>query len=200
MLQTILAAAAAYLLGCLVGAYYVVRFRAGHDVRATGSGNAGARNVLRSGDKSSAVLTLAWDIIKGALAVWLASIIAPNDDVAIALAFIFVVAGHIWPAQLQLHGGKGAATALGCMLVINQHAAIVACLLGFLTGAVSRSATVGGLTAVAAAPAVLLFIGRSWTLSAGVAVACAIVLIAHHPSVGRRRQSSPMRPAQENVS
>ena len=195
-----LAACAAYLLGCLVGAYYVVRLRAGHDVRATGSGNAGARNVLRSGDKSSAVLTLAWDILKGSLAIWLARFIAPNDDVAIALAFIFVVVGHIWPAQLQLHGGKGAATALGCMLVLNPHAAMLASILGVLTGGISRSATVGGLTAVATAPAVLLFIGRSWTLSAGVAVACAIVLIAHHPSLDRRRQSSPARPPQESMS
>lgn len=199
MIRTLLAAAAAYLLGCLVGAYYIVRLRAGHDVRSTGSGNAGARNVFRSGDRPSAVLTLAWDIAKGALAIWLAGVIAPNDDVALALAFIFAVVGHIWPAQLQLHGGKGAATALGCMLVVNQHAALVACVLGVLTGGITRSATVGGLTAVAAAPAVLLFVGRSWTLSMGVAIACAIVLIAHHPSIGRRRLSTPA-PAQESAS
>jgi hypothetical protein len=83
--------------------------------------------------------------------------------------------------------------------VINQHAAMVASLLGVLVGGLSRSATVGGLTAVAAAPAVLLFVGRSWTLSAGVAVACGIVLLAHHPFIGRRRQSPRARPAQENV-
>ena len=199
MIQTVLAAGAAYLLGCLVGAYYVVRLRAGHDVRATGSGNAGARNVLRSGDKSSAALTLGWDILKGALAVWLARAIAPND-VAIALAFIFAVVGHIWPAQLQFHGGKGAATALGCMLMVDPRAAIAACAIGVLTGGVSRSATVGGLTAVAATPVVLVFAGGSWTLAAGVAVACAIVLIAHHPSLDRRRQSSPARPPQESLS
>lgn len=200
VIQTLLAAAAAYLLGCLVGAYYVVRFRAGHDVRATGSGNAGARNVFRSGDRSSAALTLVWDIAKGALAVWLARSIAPNDDVAVGLAFIFVVVGHIWPAQLQFHGGKGAATALGCMLVVDPLAAIAACGIGVLAGGISRSATIGGLTAVAAAPVVLVLTGGSWTLSAGVTIACAVVLIAHHPSIGRRRQATSMRPAQETSS
>lgn len=198
MIQTVLAAAVAYLLGCLVGAYYVVRLRAGHDVRATGSGNAGARNVLRSGDRSSAALTLVWDILKGALAVWLARAIAPTD-VAIALAFIFVVVGHIWPAQLQFHGGKGAATALGCMLVVDPLAATAACAVGVVAGGATRSATVGGLTAVAAAPVVLLLTDGSWSLGAGVAVACAIVLVAHHPSIDRRRQS-PARPAQESMS
>ncbi len=199
MLQTILAAGAAYLLGCLVGAYYVVRFRAGHDVRSTGSGNAGARNVLRSGDRASAALTLVWDVLKGAVAVWLARLIAPSD-LAVGLAFMFAVIGHIWPAQLQFHGGKGAATALGCMLVVDARVAIAACGIGVLAGGITRSATVGGLTAIATAPFVLMYSGASWTLGATVAVACAIVLIAHHPSVGRRRQSSPMQEAQENVS
>jgi glycerol-3-phosphate acyltransferase PlsY len=200
VIQTVLAAGAAYLLGCLVGAYYVVRLRAGHDVRATGSGNAGARNVLRSGDKASAALTLVWDILKGAFAVLLARIIAPDDDVAVALAFIFVVVGHIWPAQLRFHGGKGAATALGCMLMVDPLAAIAACAIGVVAGGIARSATVGGLTAVAAAPVVLVLTAGSWTLGAGVAIACGIVLIAHHPSIDRRRQSSPVRPAQESTS
>lgn len=199
MIQTVLAAGAAYLLGCLVGAYYVVRLRAGHDVRATGSGNAGARNVLRSGDRSSAAITLIWDILKGALAVWLARLIAAGD-LAIALSFIFAVVGHIWPAQLQFHGGKGAATALGCMLMVDPRAAIAACAIGVLAGGVTRSATVGGLTAVAATPIVLVYTGGSWTLSAGVAIACGIVLVAHHPSLGRRRQSADMRPSQERFS
>ena len=200
VILTLLAAAVAYLLGCLVGAYYVVQLRSGRDVRATGSGNAGARNVFRSGDKTSAALTLFWDVAKGALAVRLAGIIAPNDDVAIALAFILAVVGHIWPAQLQFHGGKGAATALGCMLVVDPRAAIAACAIGVFAGVISRSATVGGLTAVAAAPLVLVLSSGLWTLSAGVAIACAIVLVAHHPSFGRRRQSQAMPPAQESVS
>lgn len=198
MTRVLLTAAAAYALGCLVGAYYVVRLRAGHDVRTKGSGNAGARNVLRTGDKVSAALTFLWDVLKGVLAVWVARTLT-ESDAAIGIAFIAAVLGHIWPAQLGFHGGKGAATALGCMLAIDPGVAIAACALGALTGGVARSATVGGLSAVAAAPVVLVFTGVSWSLAACVAIACTVVLIVHHPVIDRRRRL-PLRPAQENAS
>lgn len=196
--RTLLAAAAAYALGCLVGAYYVVRLRAGHDVRTTGSGNAGARNVLRSGDKVSAALTLLWDVLKGVLAVWIARALT-DGDAAVGIAFVAVVLGHVWPAQLAFHGGKGAATALGCMLAIDPRVALAAGALGALAGVVARSATAGGLIAIAAAPVVLVFARVSWSLAACVAVACTIVLIVHHPVIDRRRRV-PLRPAQENAS
>lgn len=198
VLQTFLAAAAAYALGCLVGGYYVVRIRTGRDVRSTGSGNAGARNVLRSGDRVGAMLTLAWDILKGALAVWMARWIA-QTELAAGTAFIAAVAGHIWPAQLRFRGGKGAATALGCMLAVDARAAVAACALGMLTGGARRSATVGGLTAVATAPVMLLLVGGTWMLSALVGVACAAVLLVHHPSIDRRRHAALMRPVRENA-
>jgi len=198
VLRTLLAAAAAYVVGCLVGAYYIVRFRAGYDVRSTGSGNAGARNVLRSGDRLSATLTLVWDILKGAFAAWLARAIAPTE-LGAGLAFIAVVAGHVWPAQLQFRGGKGAATALGYMLVVSPLAAIASCALGLVAGGLARSATVGGLTAVAVAPIALLLLRGAWSLTAGAAVACAIVLVMHHPSIDRRRHAPAMRPAQEST-
>lgn len=125
MIQQLLSAIAAYALGCVVGAYYVVRLRAGHDVRSTGSGNAGARNVLRGGDRTSAALTLAWDLGKGALAVWLARQLVPVDgNIAVAVATVAVVLGHVWPAQLQFHGGKGVAAAIGATLVANPLGAL----------------------------------------------------------------------------
>lgn len=198
MLQTVLAAAAAYALGCLVGGYYVVRLRTGRDVRSIGSGNAGARNVLRSGDRVGAVVTIAWDILKGALAVWMARWIG-QTELAAGVAFIAAVTGHIWPAHLQFRGGKGAATALGCMLALDARAAVAACALGVLTGGARRSATVGGLTAVATAPVMLLLVGGSWMLVALVAVSCAAVLLVHHPSVERRRHAAVMRPVRENA-
>lgn len=121
MIQLALAAIAAYLVGCLVGAYYIVRLRRGRDVRDAGSGNAGARNVFRSGDRSSALLTLLWDVLKGALAIWLSRAVA-GTDAAAGLACVAVVAGHVWPAQLQFRGGKGVATAIGCLLAIGPRA------------------------------------------------------------------------------
>jgi glycerol-3-phosphate acyltransferase PlsY len=117
VLQLLLAAVAAYVIGCLVGAYYIVRVRRGLDVRESGSGNAGARNVFRSGDQVGALLTFAWDALKGALAVWLADRIAPGD-VATSIAIVSVVVGHIWPAQLRFRGGKGVATTLGAAIAV----------------------------------------------------------------------------------
>ena len=107
-----------YAIGCLVGAYYVVRWRRGVDVRALGSGNAGARNVFRSGDRVGAALTLLWDAAKGALAMVLTRWLMPGDDAALAIAFVAVIVGHIWPVQLRFHGGKGVATAIGAGLVV----------------------------------------------------------------------------------
>ena len=145
-----LAGLAAYAIGCLVGAYYIVRLRSGSDIRHSGSGNAGARNVFRSGDRTGAALTLIWDAAKGALAIVVARAIAP-DDLALAIAFIAVIAGHVWPAQLRFHGGKGVAPAIGAGLM----------LLPWLASA-------------------------SLTLWTGLAVGCALVVLAHQPAFLRR--------------
>jgi acyl phosphate:glycerol-3-phosphate acyltransferase len=107
-----------YAIGCLVGAYYIVRWRRGVDVRASGSGNAGARNVFRSGDRVAAALTLLWDAAKGAAAMLLTRWLLPGDDAALAIAFVAVIVGHIWPVPLRFHGGKGVATAIGAALVV----------------------------------------------------------------------------------
>jgi glycerol-3-phosphate acyltransferase PlsY len=106
-----------YGVGCIVGAYYIVRFRTGRDVRLSGSGNAGARNVFRSGDTVSAILTFLWDAAKGMLVVWVADRLLATDWAGGA-AFLGVLAGHIWPAQLGFRGGKGVVTAIGCTLAL----------------------------------------------------------------------------------
>ena len=117
MPQFFLVSAAAYAIGCIVGAYYIVRLRHGGDIRATGSGNAGARNVFRSGDATGALLTFGWDALKGAAAVWLSLRMSARPS-APALAFMFVTLGHICPVQLGFRGGKGVATAIGCTITI----------------------------------------------------------------------------------
>jgi glycerol-3-phosphate acyltransferase PlsY len=199
--KVLLVALASYLIGCIVGAYYVVRLRTGADVRLSGSGNAGARNVLRSVDRASAAATLVWDVAKGSLAVLLAQQVLPQDWAG-GVAFVFVVGGHVWPAQLSFIGGKGAATALGCMIVIDPRATLIALLIGGFVGGLGKSVTAGGLAAIAATPPILALTGTSWSLAAAAAVACATVLIAHHPAFARRSNASagPIPPRQENVS
>ena len=121
-MNTILAALAAYLIGSLSFAVVVSLLFGLADPRTYGSKNPGATNVLRSGNKAAAVLTLLGDGFKGWLAVWLAIRFAPQfglDDGSVALVALAVFAGHLWPVFFKFVGGKGVATAAGVLLGIN---------------------------------------------------------------------------------
>src|SRR5262249_3474541 len=112
----------AYALGCFTLGYYLVRGRTGQDIRELGSGSVGARNVGRVLGWMGFVVTVAGDFAKGAFAVWATSHFT-QDDCLLALALVSVVMGHIWPAQLRFHGGKGVATSLGGLVVYDPHLA-----------------------------------------------------------------------------
>ncbi|MFZ6768786.1 glycerol-3-phosphate 1-O-acyltransferase PlsY [Undibacterium sp. Di26W] len=121
-MNTILAAVAAYLIGSLSFAVVVSKLFGLADPRTYGSKNPGATNVLRSGNKAAAVLTLLGDAVKGWLAVWLASTYAVQfglDDGSVALVAIAVFLGHLWPVFFKFVGGKGVATAAGVLIGID---------------------------------------------------------------------------------
>lgn len=176
-----------YALGCLNGGYYIVRLRSGQDVRQLGSGTAGARNVLRTRGRGDAVMTIAWDMARGAVAVLAARLFAPNVPGAEGLATMLLVIGHIWPAQLGFRGGKGAAPLSGAMLVLAPGVALACIGIAALLLLVTRQFTWAGLAAVAAA-APLMAITRAAPPAtlAGAGAACAIVLCVHHPAFARR--------------
>src|ERR1700761_6582580 len=113
----------AYLIGCFVTGYYLVRVRTGQDIRTIGSGSAGARNVGRILGKPGFYLTLLGDFLKGALAVWIVRKLT-NDDFCAALAVPAVVTGHLWPVQLKFHGGKGVATSGTAILLFDYRIAV----------------------------------------------------------------------------
>lgn len=104
----------AYLIGCILMAYFVGKIFDRIDIREHGSGNAGFANMLRTKGWASAVPTLLGDVAKGVVAVWLAGLIAGNT--ASYIAGVFVVAGHNWPFYLKFKGGKGIATTLGVLI------------------------------------------------------------------------------------
>jgi acyl phosphate:glycerol-3-phosphate acyltransferase len=180
-----LIALGSYLFGCVVAAYYLVRFRAGADVRALGSGTAGARNVLRTRGPREAAATLAIDALKGAAAVLLGARLGQHEAAA-GVAFLGVIVGHIWPVQLRFHGGKGAAPTLGAMVAMNPVATGLAALVLLAVFAATRNATAAGLTGIGAAPLAYAAIGGSAANVALVAAACALVLLMHHPAFARR--------------
>ncbi|SNT15320.1 acyl-phosphate glycerol-3-phosphate acyltransferase [Noviherbaspirillum humi] len=121
-MTTILFALAAYLIGSISFAVVVSKGFGIADPRTYGSKNPGATNVLRSGNKAAALLTLFGDGFKGWLAVWLAQRFGPQyglDDTGVALVAVAVFLGHLWPVFFRFVGGKGVATALGVLLAIN---------------------------------------------------------------------------------
>jgi glycerol-3-phosphate acyltransferase PlsY len=127
MLWTLLAIVAAYLLGSISFAVIVSRVLGLADPRTYGSGNPGATNVLRSGSKPAAVLTLLGDAVKGWLAVWLVQHYgAPLGvgDWGVALAGVAVFLGHLYPVFFHFKGGKGVATAAGVILAFNPWLAL----------------------------------------------------------------------------
>lgn len=121
-MNTVLFAVAAYLLGSVSFAVVVSKLFGLADPRTYGSRNPGATNVLRSGNKAAAALTLLGDAVKGWLAVWLALQFADDfgiGDAGIALVSIAVFVGHLWPVFFRFAGGKGVATALGVLIGLN---------------------------------------------------------------------------------
>ena len=170
---TIVFVIAAYLLGSISFAVVTSKLFGLADPRTYGSGNPGATNVLRSGKKAAAALTLFGDAAKGWLAVFLAIHFSPSDvsytmlAAAVALA-VFI--GHLFPIFLRFKGGKGVATALGVLLALNVWVGLAALATWLLTALVFRYSSLAALTAAVGAPiyAVLLGLPREWVLASGI--------------------------------
>lgn len=172
----------AYVLGCFAAGYYLVRSRLGEDIRELGSGSVGARNVGRILGKTGFLVTLICDFGKGGLAVWAARHFT-TDERIVAIAMVAVVAGHIWPAQLHFHGGKGMATSLGALLVYDSKLALVYCAL-FLGAFVLQWRTVlPGLFALICLPLVALFLGQDRIQVVLITVMSGLVLFAHRRNI-----------------
>ncbi|MBP7142266.1 MAG: glycerol-3-phosphate acyltransferase [Opitutaceae bacterium] len=169
---------AAYVLGCVNTGYYLVRLKTGRDIRAMGSGNAGARNVGRVLGRSGFVLTLAGDLLKGAIAVILAKMLQ-GAPTTVVFACIAVVAGHLWPVQLGFRGGKGAATGCGVIFALEPVTAAILLILCGLLRLVLRRSSLSAMIAFVAGPLVAFLLGRSLAVVAGFAGVAALVVFSH---------------------
>ncbi len=151
LVQFLLAVVAAYLLGSVPFAVLVSRGFGLADPRSYGSGNPGATNVLRSGNKLAAILTLLGDASKGALAVWLAGRagLTPAAVGGVALAVFF---GHLFPIFLRFKGGKGVATAAGVLLALEPLLGLAVLATWLAVAFISRYSSLAALLAAAAAP------------------------------------------------
>ena len=177
-LVPVLVSVGAYAVGCVVGAYYLVRLRTGQDLRALGSGNAGATNAGHVLGKRAYAVSLLVDAGKGSLVAVSARALSASPAV-VASAMVAVVAGHVWPAQLGFRGGKGAATALGLLIVYDLRVAVTLLACGLLILALTRRFEESGFAALGLAPVVALAFGKEWTSVTGLVLVVAIVYWAH---------------------
>ena len=146
------ALALGYSIGSIPFGIIMTRlFRLG-DIRDVGSGNIGATNVLRTGNKAAAVLTLLGDGLKGTAAVLLAARWGPETAI---IAGLGVLLGHCFPVWLKFRGGKGVATYLGILLALHSPTMILAALVWLATAAISRYSSLSALIASAATPLIL---------------------------------------------
>jgi glycerol-3-phosphate acyltransferase PlsY len=119
MMHGVIAILFAYLIGCIPFGYILVRLTTGKDVRASGSGNIGATNVLRTTGRAIAVLTLLLDIAKGYVAVWHADFATGDDQLWMSAAALAVMLGHSYPVFLKFKGGKAVASFIGAFLYLT---------------------------------------------------------------------------------
>jgi acyl phosphate:glycerol-3-phosphate acyltransferase len=177
-----LVAVLAYLVGSVSFAVIVSRLFALPDPRTYGSNNPGATNVLRSGNKMAAVLTLLGDALKGWIAVALALRAAPllgPGAMHVSIAALFVFLGHLFPAFYQFKGGKGVATVLGLLLALDWRVGIAAAVLWLIVFALTRTSSLAALIATSATPFIALYFLGSGAMS-GVILLIAILVIWRH--------------------
>lgn len=171
-----------YLLGSIPFGLLITRAFGLGDIRKTGSGNIGATNVLRTGNRSAAALTLFCDAGKGAVAVLAAY--ALGGDLAAACAALASFLGHVYPVWLDFKGGKGVATFVGVTLALSWPVGLMMCLTWLGAAVLWRTSSLAALIAAAATPVYLVF----WKqyLFAGVVLFLAALLFAAHRQNIRR--------------
>jgi glycerol-3-phosphate acyltransferase PlsY len=171
-----------YVLGCFTTGYYLVRWRLGQDVRETGSGNVGAKNVGRLLGAYGFVITLLGDFAKGALAVWGTRHFF-DDYRLMGFAMLAVVMGHVWPLQLGFRGGKGVATSLGAMVLYDFHLALAFAALTIVMFIISRRMTLSGLLAFALLPLAVTFMEPRALRAVVVSLLAGMILLSHRKNL-----------------
>lgn len=175
---------AAYLIGSLSFAVIVSKYYGMDDPRTYGSGNPGATNVLRSGKKKAAALTLLGDALKGLVAVVLARCLqdALNlSDITIAAVAVAALVGHMWPLFFGFKGGKGVATALGVLLALSPATALVCAAIWLVMAFGFKVSSLAALAATVSAPLVAFWLMPypSW---AWATVVIAVLVLYRHKS------------------
>lgn len=203
-MMTLVFVLCAYLLGSVSFAVLTSKAFGLADPRTYGSHNPGATNVLRSGKKAAAALTLLGDAAKGWLAVWLAIRYGQGNEMLVAAVALAVFIGHLFPVFLRFKGGKGVATALGVLLALNVGLGLAAMGSWLLVAILFRLSSLAALVAASSAPVFAWLIGlpHVWL---GQVLAMSLLLIWRHAGnirnllagtetrIGGKKKSEPDR-------
>ena len=174
-----------YIIGCFSSAYFLGKTSKSIDIRSYGSGNAGATNALRVLGKKMGMLTFLLDILKGIIAVLLGKYILGFNGGLIAS--IFVVLGHNFPVFLGFKGGKGVATSLGVLLILNWKVALISLVVALTFILVTRYVSLGSIMASVAAPLVMLLVTdlTDKSLVITTLILASLSIIRHKPNIIR---------------
>ncbi|MFK7754783.1 MAG: glycerol-3-phosphate 1-O-acyltransferase PlsY [Sedimentitalea sp.] len=190
VIQLLIWALVGYGLGSIPFGMVLARAMNLGNLREIGSGNIGATNVLRTGNKTAAALTLVLDGAKGAVAVLLARAFAGED--AVQVAGLAALIGHCYPVWLRFRGGKGVATFLGIWLALAWPVGVACCATWLVGAALTRMSSMAALTAAAASTVWALVLGHGTTLVLGM-VLTLLVFWRHRANIARIRDKTEPR-------
>jgi glycerol-3-phosphate acyltransferase PlsY len=199
-MQSVLVFLAAYLLGSVSFAVVVSRLMRLPDPRTYGSKNPGATNVLRSGSKAAAVLTLLGDAAKGALAVWLAALYAGHAGLDVALAGVAAFLGHLYPVFHRFEGGKGVATAAGVLLAFNVWLGLATIATWLVIAGFFRYSSLAALVAAVFAPLYTWWLFGLQPVLPAVAVIAALLVWRHRGNIARLAAGTESRIGSKKAS
>lgn len=182
----------AYLIGSINFSVIISKKMAGFDVREKGSGNAGSTNVLRTVGKKAAIITLICDILKGIVSICIALMISKiakeqSASILVELAALFVVIGHTFPIFFDFKGGKGVATSLGVILIINWKIGLICLVFALILMVITRMVSLGSISAAVLFAVLTLFIRDSYIVDYDASfilfgILLAVLVIFNHRS------------------
>ena len=184
----------AYLLGSIPFGYLLVRWRTGADIRASGSGNIGATNVLRTTGRIAGFATLLLDIAKGYLAVWISARLSGNSPFWMGAAALAVIVGHAYPVFLKFKGGKAVASFVGAFLFLAPQAVAATAIIFVVMVVWTRHLSMGSIAGAAAFPLGywLLELPPVPLLVFSI-LGAALILYRHSANIQRLRQGTENR-------
>ena len=188
MVENVIIAIVAYLIGSINFSVILSKKMAGFDVREKGSGNAGTTNMLRSVGKKAAAITLICDILKGVVAILIAMLAGKilansNSSLLVQIAGISVILGHTFPIFFGFKGGKGVATSLGVLIMSNWQIGLICLVFALVLIILTKMVSVGSIAAAILYPVLTLFIPQNYIVPGNYiiySVILAVLIVFNH--------------------